>query len=128
MGQKYRDRAPVRGVGTLEEGEMYFGNANVEGECLTVEATKTSGLRVSMMRATCNLPSRPWKIIAYPYKGCNRSTDLKSVSNFTHSARMVELFRGLKRLVFQEVGGYSVQPKTGFGHLLRISWIFGERY
>jgi hypothetical protein len=67
----------------LEEGEMYSGNA--EKECLTVEAITDSGLRVSMMRATCNLPSRLWKIIAYPYQGCNRSTGLNSVGNSTHS-------------------------------------------
>ena len=57
----------------FEDEQMHLGNANAEGECLTVEAMKTSGLRVSMMRATCNLPSRPSKIIAYPYKGCNWS-------------------------------------------------------
>ena len=77
---------------------MFFGNAKAEKECLTVEAIINSGLRVSMMRATCNLPSRPCKIIAYPYKGCNRSTDLNLVSNSTHSDRMVELFSSVYRL------------------------------
>jgi hypothetical protein len=74
MGLKYKDCEAVCGLNMFEEGQTYFGNANAEGECLTVEAMKTPGLRVSMMRATCNLPSRPSKIIAYPYKGCNRST------------------------------------------------------
>jgi len=64
---------------------MLLGNTKAEKECLNVEAIINSGLRVSMMRDTCNLPSRPRKIIAYPYRGCNRSTDLNSVSNFTHS-------------------------------------------
>ena len=96
----------------FEDGYMYSGNANAEGECLTVEAMINPGLRVSMMRATCNLPSRPWKIIAYPYQGCNRSTCLKSVSNFTHSALIVELFRVLVRLIFQEVYGCLAQPKV----------------
>jgi hypoxanthine-guanine phosphoribosyltransferase len=41
----------------LEEGEMYSGNA--EKECLIVEAIIDSGLRVSIIGATCNLPSRP---------------------------------------------------------------------
>jgi hypothetical protein len=113
MGLKYKDCEAVCGLSMFEDGQTYFGNGNVEGECLTVEAMKTSGLRVSMMRATCNLPSRPSKIIAYPYKGCNWSTDLKSASNFTHSARIVELFRELMRLIFQEACGYSVQPKAG---------------
>jgi len=75
---------------------MYSSNA--KKECLTVEARTNSGLRVSMMRATCNLPSRPCKIIAYPYQGCNRSTDLKSVSNSTHSVRVMELFGAANRL------------------------------
>jgi hypothetical protein len=97
----------------FEDGYMYSGNANAEKECLTVEAMINPGLRVSMMRPTCNLPSRPSKIIAYPYKGCNRSTCLKSVSNYAHSARVVELFRALMRLIFQEACGYSVQPKAG---------------
>lgn len=121
MGQKYKDCEAVCGLDMFEDGQTYFGNANAEGECLTVEAMINPGLRVSMMGATCNLPSRPSKIIAYPYKGCNRSTCLKSVSNSAHSARMVELFRALKRLILQEDCGYPVQPKTGFGHLLRIS-------
>ena len=120
MGQKYRDRVPVRGIAVLEEVEMHSGNANAEGECLTVEAMMTSGLRVSMMGATCNLPSRPNGIITYCEKRRNRSTGLKSVSNFTHSARVVELFRVLKRLIFQEVCGYLAKI-WGFGHLLRIS-------
>ena len=41
----------------LEEGETYSGNA--EEECQIVEAILGSGLRVSIMGATCNLPSRP---------------------------------------------------------------------
>jgi len=73
-----------------------------------------------MMGATCNLPSRPNGIITYCEKQRNRSKGLKSVSNSAHSARMVELFRELMRLIFQEDCGYSVQPKMGFGHLLRI--------
>jgi hypothetical protein len=58
-----------------------------------------------MMRATCNLPSRLWKIIAYPYQGCNRSTGLNSVGNSTHSVRMVELFREVCRLYTKGVRG-----------------------
>jgi hypothetical protein len=46
-------------------------------------------LRVSMMRATCNLPSRPSKIIAYPYKGCNWSGGQNRHKPFQHSAVMV---------------------------------------
>jgi hypothetical protein len=82
----------------FEDGYMYSGNANAEQECLIVEAITNPGLRVSMMRATCNLPSRPYEIIAYPYQGCNRSTDLKSVSNSTHLVRVVELFGVVYRL------------------------------
>jgi hypothetical protein len=73
MGLKYKDCGLVCRLSMFEDEQMHLGNANAEGECLTVEAMKTPGLRVSMMRATCNLPSRPSKIIAYPYKGCNRS-------------------------------------------------------
>jgi hypothetical protein len=90
MGLKYKDCEAVCGLSMFEDGQTYFGNGNVEGECLTVEAMKTSGLRVSMMRATCNLPSRPSKIIAYPYNGCNTIGQRAKISQpFQHSAVMV---------------------------------------
>ena len=73
---------------------MYSGNANVEGECLTVEAMMSSGLRVSMMGATCNLPSRPNGIITYCEKRRNRSKGLKSVSNSAHPALHGGTFQG----------------------------------
>ena len=85
----------------LKEG-TYSGNA--EKECLTVEAIINRGLRVSMMRATCNLPSRPCKIIAYPYQCCNRSTGLNPVSNSTYCVRMVELFGAPCRLCTNGIG------------------------
>ena len=103
----------------LEAGEMIFGNAKAEKECPPVEAIINLGLRVSMMRATCNLPSRPWEIIAYPYQGCNRSTDLNSVSNFTHSVGMMELFRSPYRLCI--IGIRSENQQRAFKPLCTLT-------